>query len=300
LVAAALRRSRRAGVLVGISGLDRLALSRFLRDKGVQVTIVPNAAELAKGLREGRFEFGVTERLLAGQIAARENLTLSWAPDELPRFVYAPTTHHDDIARFTKVVIEAARNLCGIEEANSTEFGTTSEPVVGLMTEWMKGNELQTRGLNGDLGGTMRLGAWACKLEPGSLAAKAYGQTEISERHRHRYEFSNEYREVLTAGGMDLAAVVDPDHQLGSVRRAGRGRRRVDPDVVGDVIDVRAAPGPGGGLGLPPPPGAQARHLQRGRGEVVGRLGSLHGQQGNIERAQAIERDGVVPDRPVD
>ena len=64
-------------------------------------------------------------------------------------------------------VIEAARNLCGIEAANSTEFGTTSEPVVGLMTEWMKGNELQKRGLNGDLGGTMRLGAY-----PAVLAAR--------------------------------------------------------------------------------------------------------------------------------
>src|SRR5262249_8366372 len=58
-------------------------------------------------------------------------------------------------------VIEAARNLCGIAEANSSEFGATAEPVVGLMTEWLKGNELQKRGVNGDLGGTMRLGAYA-------------------------------------------------------------------------------------------------------------------------------------------
>src|SRR5262249_18239773 len=61
-------------------------------------------------------------------------------------------------------VIEAARNLCGIEEANSTEFGATPEPVVGLMTEWMKGNELQVRGVSGDLGGTMRLGAYPATL----------------------------------------------------------------------------------------------------------------------------------------
>ena len=65
-------------------------------------------------------------------------------------------------------VIEAARNLCGIEEANSTEFGATSEPVVGLMTEWMKGNELQKRGISGDLGGTMRLGAYPALLQRGS------------------------------------------------------------------------------------------------------------------------------------
>src|SRR5437763_3405152 len=65
-------------------------------------------------------------------------------------------------------VVEAARNLCGIGEANSTEFGTTSEPVVGLMIEWMKGNELQTRGVGSDLGGTMRLGAYPALLQRGS------------------------------------------------------------------------------------------------------------------------------------
>src|SRR5256886_34938 len=92
-------------------------------------------------------------------------------------------------------VIEAARNLCGIEEANSTEFGTTSEPVVGLMTEWMKGNELQTRGLNADLGGTMRLRAYPAILQPGSRVSPIYhGATEISERHRHRYEVNTRYR----------------------------------------------------------------------------------------------------------
>src|SRR5438046_7054356 len=86
-------------------------------------------------------------------------------------------------------VIEAARNLCGIEEANSTEFGATPEPVVGLMTEWMKGNELQVRGVNADLGGTMRLGAYPATLQRGSRVSQIYhGATEISERHRHRYE----------------------------------------------------------------------------------------------------------------
>ena len=71
-------------------------------------------------------------------------------------------------------VIEAARNLCGIEAANSTEFGATSEPVVGLMTEWMKGNELQKRGMDGDLGGTMRLGAYPAVLQRGSRVADIY------------------------------------------------------------------------------------------------------------------------------
>ena len=71
-------------------------------------------------------------------------------------------------------VIEAARNLCGIEQANSTEFVPTSEPVVGLMTEWMKGNELQKRGIDGDLGGTMRLGAYPAVLQRGSRVADIY------------------------------------------------------------------------------------------------------------------------------
>ena len=72
-------------------------------------------------------------------------------------------------------VVEAARNLCGIEEANSTEFGPTTEPVVGLMTEWLKGNELQKRQANGDLGGTMRLGAYPAMLTRGSRVANIYG-----------------------------------------------------------------------------------------------------------------------------
>ena len=75
-------------------------------------------------------------------------------------------------------VIEAARNLCGIDDANSTEFGQTANPLVGLMTEWMKGNELQTRGVDSDLGGTMRLGAYAAVLQRGSRVADIYGTSE--------------------------------------------------------------------------------------------------------------------------
>jgi CTP synthase len=99
-------------------------------------------------------------------------------------------------------VIEAARNLCGIEAANSTEFGATSEPVVGLMTEWMKGNELEKRGLNGDLGGTMRLGAYPAVLQRGSRIADIYHAKEISERHRHRYEVNTSYKDRLAQHGM--------------------------------------------------------------------------------------------------
>src|SRR6201997_5226164 len=96
-------------------------------------------------------------------------------------------------------VVEAARNLCGVAEANSTEFGATPEPVVGLMTEWMKGNELQNRQDGGDLGGTMRLGAYPAVLRRGSRVSDVYGgATEISERHRHRYEVNTAYKDRLT------------------------------------------------------------------------------------------------------
>jgi len=110
-------------------------------------------------------------------------------------------------------VVEAARNLCGIADANSTEFGPTSEPVVGLMTEWLKGNELQKRGLTGDLGGTMRLGAYEAELERGSKVAGIYGAGEISERHRHRYEVNTGYRDRLEQHGMRFSGM-SPDGLL--------------------------------------------------------------------------------------
>jgi CTP synthase len=98
--------------------------------------------------------------------------------------------------------IEAARNLAGIPDANSTEFGPTKEPIVGLMTEWMRGNELEMRQAGGDLGGTMRLGAYKAKLKEGSRIAGIYGSTEISERHRHRYEVNTAYVERLEEKGL--------------------------------------------------------------------------------------------------
>jgi CTP synthase len=110
-------------------------------------------------------------------------------------------------------VIEAARNLCGIEEANSTEFGATGEPVVGLMTEWMKGNELQRRGVGSDLGGTMRLGAFPAILARGSRVAEIYGATDISERHRHRYEVNTAYKDRLAQHGVRFSGM-SPDGLL--------------------------------------------------------------------------------------
>jgi CTP synthase len=107
-------------------------------------------------------------------------------------------------------VVEAARNLCGLAEANSTEFGATNEPVVGLMTEWLKGNELEKRGAGGDLGGTMRLGAYPAVLARGSRVSEIFGTTEISERHRHRYEVNTAYKGRLEQHGMRFSGM-SPD-----------------------------------------------------------------------------------------
>ena len=101
--------------------------------------------------------------------------------------------------------IETARSLAGIPAASSTEFGETKEPVVGMMTEWMRGNELEQRANEGDLGGTMRLGAYVAKLKQGSRVAGIYGREEISERHRHRYEVNTRYRERLENAGLEFS-----------------------------------------------------------------------------------------------
>ena len=109
--------------------------------------------------------------------------------------------------------IEAARNLAGIAKAGSSEFGPTCEPVVGLMTEWMRGNEMEARDAEGDLGGTMRLGAYEAVLEPGTRVAEIYGNTRISDRHRHRYEVNTGYRERLEAAGLKFSGM-SPDGLL--------------------------------------------------------------------------------------
>jgi CTP synthase len=110
-------------------------------------------------------------------------------------------------------VIEAARSLSGLERANSSEFGPTDEPVVGLLTEWLKGNALERRRLDGDLGGTMRLGAYRARLAAGSHIAAIYGSSDISERHRHRYEVNMDYRARLEAKGLRFSGV-SPDGVL--------------------------------------------------------------------------------------
>jgi len=109
--------------------------------------------------------------------------------------------------------IEGARNVAGIEGASSTEFGETEEPVVGIITEWMTPEGLETRAAGGDLGGTMRLGAYDALLSGNSRVAATYGTTEISERHRHRYEVNVAYREALERGGLVFSGM-SPDGLL--------------------------------------------------------------------------------------
>ena len=109
--------------------------------------------------------------------------------------------------------LEAARSLAGIANASSTEFGETAEPVVGLMTEWLKGNMLEKRKASGDLGGTMRLGAYPSQLKEGTRIAGIYGSTAISERHRHRFEVNIDYMDRLESCGLVFSGL-SPDGVL--------------------------------------------------------------------------------------
>ncbi|PSJ39810.1 CTP synthase [Allosphingosinicella deserti] len=109
--------------------------------------------------------------------------------------------------------IEGARNTAGLRGASTTEFGDTEEPVVGLITEWMGKEGLEKRAANGDLGGTMRLGAYEATLDGNSHVAAIYGGTRISERHRHRYEVNAHYKGALEAGGLIFSGM-SPDGTL--------------------------------------------------------------------------------------
>ncbi len=113
-------------------------------------------------------------------------------------------------------VVEYARNVAGMEEAHSTEFDdATPFPVIYLMKEWFdyKSQQVQKRDTTSDKGGTMRLGAYPCLLKKDSLSYKAYGKKEISERHRHRYEFNNAFKEKLEQAGLIMSGI-SPDGQL--------------------------------------------------------------------------------------
>ena len=109
--------------------------------------------------------------------------------------------------------IEGARNTAGIAAASTTEFGATDEPVVGLITEWMTSEGLQQREAGGDMGGTMRLGAYPATLSGNSHVATIYDDTSISERHRHRYEVNVHYRDALEKGGLAFSGM-SPDGAL--------------------------------------------------------------------------------------
>ena len=110
-------------------------------------------------------------------------------------------------------VIEAARNLCGIDGAGTSEFGDSKVNIVGMMTEWDKDGKKEKRAGNSDKGGTMRLGAYPAKLEKGSLAEQVYGSSEISERHRHRYEVNIDYKDKLEKAGLKFSGL-SPDGKL--------------------------------------------------------------------------------------
>ncbi len=114
-------------------------------------------------------------------------------------------------------VIEAARNLAGLTAASSTEFGPCETPVVGLLTEWARGNEIERRAAQGDLGGTMRLGAYAATLAEDSLVSAVYGgAVSVEERHRHRYEVNIHFRAALEAAGLRFSGL-SPDGILPEV-----------------------------------------------------------------------------------
>ena len=110
-------------------------------------------------------------------------------------------------------VIEAARNLADLPSANSTEFGPCQDAVVGLLTEWTRGNTVERRDVDSDKGGTMRLGAYDCRLVPDSKVREIYGVDMLSERHRHRYEVNINYKDRLEAAGLKFSGL-SPDGVL--------------------------------------------------------------------------------------
>ena len=112
--------------------------------------------------------------------------------------------------------IEYARNVTGLPEANSTEFAPdTPDPVIALITEWQnRDGAVQKRAEDTDLGGTMRLGGQLCHLQSGTIAHSLYGGDQVTERHRHRYEFNNRYRDALTGSGMVVAGESDDQEPL--------------------------------------------------------------------------------------
>ena len=207
----------------------------------VSIAVVGKYTELKDAYKS------LIEALIHGGIANRVKVNIDWIESEtFEREDAAPFLEHVDgilvpggfgergsegkiqAARFARerkvpyfgicfgmqmACIEAARNLAGIKDASSTEFGEAAEPVVGMMTEWMRGEQLEQRISGGDLGGTMRLGAYESELGGNTKIAAIYGDTTISERHRHRYEVNTKYREALEQAGL-LFSGMSPDGLL--------------------------------------------------------------------------------------
>ncbi|MDI2111865.1 CTP synthase [Commensalibacter nepenthis] len=113
-------------------------------------------------------------------------------------------------------VVECARNLAGLPQASSSEFGPTEEPLVGLLTEWIDSGQVKRRYSGDNMGGTMRLGAYTAELTPGSKVATMYGSTTIQERHRHRYEVNIHYQEQIERAGLKFSGL-SPDKVLPEV-----------------------------------------------------------------------------------
>jgi CTP synthase len=113
-------------------------------------------------------------------------------------------------------IIEIAKNLCHLEDASSSEFGSCKNPVIGLMTEWFRGDIKEIRKENDNLGGTMRLGSYECQIIPNCLTEQIYGKSEIRERHRHRYEFNINYKKNFEDVGLIFSGL-SPDKSLAEI-----------------------------------------------------------------------------------
>jgi CTP synthase len=217
-------------------------VSRIRKPEGeVNIAIVGKYTHLLDSYKS------LAEALTHGGIANNVKVRLNWLDSEI--FEKEDTVHHlegvhgilvpggfgergaegkIEAARFARerqvpyfgicfgmqmAVIEAARHLANLPDAGSTEFGPCREPVIGLMTEWVRGNQLERRESGGDLGGTMRLGAYEAVLAPGSQVSSIYGATNISERHRHRYEVNINYKGRLEDKGLRFSGM-SPDGEL--------------------------------------------------------------------------------------
>ncbi|MBA3009950.1 MAG: CTP synthase [Proteobacteria bacterium] len=184
----------------GISNDARVNLnfvdSTTLTEENVVETLSASDGVLVPG---GFGSRGIEGKILAAKYA-REN--------KVPYFGICLGMH--------MAVIEVARNLAGMEDANGEEFDPyTPFPVIYLLKEWYdeQTKQIEKRDERSDKGGTMRLGAYPCRLEPGTFAMKAYKTENISERHRHRFEFNNEYKQRLVDAGLIISGT-SPDHEL--------------------------------------------------------------------------------------